>query len=252
MALRTRDLAGAHARLAMLDRAKSDFLRLISHEVRTPLNGIVGAFELLLDFCGENPTTAQFADIFQDSWRRLMTLVDDALLLTQIGSGSGRDDDSARPLSELLDQAHALALPQAQARGVDLAPVPPGLDAVLGLPEHLIRALQALLETAAKFARAGTTVQLTPVTTPTEVSLTIDAEGHTLPPHVVPRFFDLLAVTEPLTAADDLGLAPPLAEKIVTLYGGAVSVANLDPPGLRLTVRLKCAAANGPHCSSAL
>jgi DNA-binding response OmpR family regulator len=46
--LRTSELADANARLRVLDRTKSDFLNLISHEFRTPLNGLLGVGELLL------------------------------------------------------------------------------------------------------------------------------------------------------------------------------------------------------------
>jgi signal transduction histidine kinase len=61
---------------------------------------------------------------------------------------------------------------------------------------------------------------------------------------MLPRFFDLLAVSVPITGVGDLGLAPALAERILKLYGGAVTVENLEPRGIRLTVRLKPVAAN--------
>ncbi len=112
-----------------------------------------------------------------------------------------------------------------------------------GAPDYLVRALQSLLETALKFARTGTTVRLTQAAVPGEISLFIEADGRTIPPGALARFFDLLAIVEPITGVDDLGLAPALAERIVKLYGGAVSVDNLTPPGIRLAVRLKIAAA---------
>src|SRR5471030_551674 len=48
VAARTRELAKANERLTLLDRSKSDFLNLISHEFRTPLNGLLGAGEMIL------------------------------------------------------------------------------------------------------------------------------------------------------------------------------------------------------------
>ena len=99
------------------------------------------------------------------------------------------------------------------------------------------------METAVKFARPGTTVRLSQAPVPGELGLCFEADGPTIPPALLPRFFNLLAIAEPLRGVDDLGLAPALAERIVKLYGGAVSVENLAPPGIRLTVRLKPAAA---------
>ena len=241
---RTRELAQANARLAILDQAKSDFLTLISHEIRTPLNGVFGAADLLLMTHEEHPDTASYAKIYEVSRRRLMTLIDDALLLTQVGMGSETGTSTTGRLEEMLNEARVAANPLAESRGVQLAPVPTAPGLVQGAPNYLVRALQSLLETAIKFARASTTVRLTQTATPDEISLCIEAHGRTIPPTMLPRFFDLLAISEPITGVDDLGLAPPLAERIVTLYGGTVSVENLAPPGIRLSVRLKTAAAN--------
>jgi hypothetical protein len=57
------------------------------------------------------------------------------------------------------------------------------------------------------------------------------------------RFFEVLAICECVTSGGDLGLAPAVAERIIALFGGAVTVENLDPPGIRLCVRLKSATA---------
>src|SRR5580692_3149813 len=49
VAARTRELAKANERLTVLDRSKNEFLNLISHEFRTPLNGLLGASEIILE-----------------------------------------------------------------------------------------------------------------------------------------------------------------------------------------------------------
>jgi two-component system sensor histidine kinase/response regulator len=244
VAARTRELAEANARLAILDQAKSDFLNLISHEIRTPLNGVFGATELILMIHDQDPETAGYAKLYDISRRRLMTLLDDAMLLTQIGVGTATDALAACPLAEVLPTAWSQASPLAQDRGVVLAPAPAPLGRVRGDPQFLVRALQSLLETAAKFARAGTTVRLTQTATPGAIQLVIETEGPVVPAALLPRFFDLLTKATPISGVEDMGLAPALAERIVTLYGGAVSVANAEPSGIRLTVRLKTVAAD--------
>jgi DNA-binding response OmpR family regulator len=236
---RTRQLAEAHARLAILDQAKSDFLGLISHEVRTPLVGVFGAAEMLLEICSADPAAAECGEIYKHSRRRLMTLLDDALLLTEIGAGAVALAHPPSLLEEILDQALALAAPFAQFRGVRMMPTPKGLALARGHPNHLVRALQSLLETAVKFAHPGTLVRLAQADAPGETRLFIEADGEQIPPEALPRFFSLLAIAEPITPGGDLGLAPPLAERIVTLYGGAVAVENLQPAGIRLSVRLR-------------
>jgi len=84
VAVRTRELAEANQRLTILDRSKSEFLNLISHELRTPLNGLLGVGELIL---GEMPPTEENKELermFERSRRRILSMVNDALLLTQI------------------------------------------------------------------------------------------------------------------------------------------------------------------------
>ena len=80
-----RELAEANSRLAVLDRSKNEFLHLISHEFRTPLNGLLGVGELILDEMALTDESAELRKLFSKSRRRILSLLDDALLLTQIG-----------------------------------------------------------------------------------------------------------------------------------------------------------------------
>ena len=237
VARRTCELAEANARLSILDQAKSDFLNLISHEVRTPLCGVFAAAELLLAASAQDAQAAEYASLYEQSRRRLMTLIDDALLLTQIDAGAKVEGPGQCRLEQLLKDALAQAAPLAQSRRVELGAPPPNRGLVRGTADFLVRALQSLLETALQFARAGTRVRLAPATIPGTIGLVIEADGRAIPPEALPRFFDLLALKEPLLPGVDLGLAPALAERILTLYGGMASVENLEPPGIRLTIR---------------
>jgi len=114
---------------------------------------------------------------------------------------------------------------------------------IVGKEDLLIKAFQALLETAVKFSSNRGEVCLSGKTTPTESSLVIEATGRTIPPQALPRFFDVLAIGESITPGGDLGLGPPVAERIISLFGGSVTVENLDPSGIRLGIDLKPAAA---------
>ncbi|MEI7727959.1 MAG: hybrid sensor histidine kinase/response regulator [Verrucomicrobiota bacterium] len=239
VAKRTRELAEAHARLAILDRAKSDFLHLISHELRTPLNGVLGVTEMLLATASQDVENREFAGMYEASRDRLMTMVDDSLLLTQLGVGMAADSQQACRLETLLIKARSEAVRYADSRGVQLAPAPLDLGLVQGAPTYLVRALRSLLETAVKFTQVGSLVRLTKADASEPGGLIIETDGLGIPPEMLPRVFDLLAVAEPITPGGDLGVALPLAERIISLCGGAVVVENLTPPGVRFTVRFK-------------
>src|ERR1700676_1121534 len=84
VASRTRELTEAHARLTLLDRAKTEFLNLISHELRTPLNGLIGIGELILSELEPGAPSAELRDLFEQSRHRILSVIDDALRMTQI------------------------------------------------------------------------------------------------------------------------------------------------------------------------
>ena len=74
---RTLDLAKANERLTLLDRSKSDFLSLISHEFRTPLNGLLGVSEVILEEVSPTDENNELREIFEHSRRRILSILDD-------------------------------------------------------------------------------------------------------------------------------------------------------------------------------
>jgi DNA-binding response OmpR family regulator len=236
---RTAQLAESNARLAVLDKTKSDFLRLISHELRTPLSGVLGLADLAFRECGDQPTATKLREMFQQSRRRIITLLEDALLLTEIELTAEAAVLETCPLTTILQLSLDQAAPLAHARDVRLPPAPGDLPRVHGRTNLLGRALQSLLETAIKFSCEGQVLRLTTTAADGTVQLILEATGRSIPPELIPAFFDVLAVRDSITPGGDLGLAPAVAERIVSSFGGSLTVKNLDAPGIRLGITLK-------------
>jgi len=239
VAARTRELAEAHQRLTILDRSKNEFLSLISHEFRTPLNGLLGIGEIILDGMDSTEESNELREMFEESRRRILSILDDALLLTQIDVSNERFRAAPILLSTMLNRAIEMTAEFAQSRHVALAPPPAGQHMVLGDEDLLVRALHALLETAVKFSEEGATVRLECEMVSGSVTVAIESRGKTIPSDVMAKFFDLFSIGEASTPGRDLGLGPPVAYRILSLFGASVSVANRDPSGIRLTVTLK-------------
>ena len=237
--LRTRELADAKGRLAILDKAKSDFLTLISHELRTPLNGLFGLTDLVFMGCETNPEISEFKAPFEESKLRLLTILDDAMLLCQIEVEGTRFAPRPVSLDLVLEAATAKAGEFAGSRKVSLEIAPDCVGVVSGHDGLLTKALQSLLETAVKFSKSGGTVRMFANPTPTGVGLAIEATGRVIPLQALPRFFDVLAIGESITPGGDLGLGPPVADRILSLFGGSVTVANREPAGIRFQIELK-------------
>ncbi len=246
--LRTRELAEAHDRLAILDTAKSDFLSLISHELRTPLNGVFGIAELIFDMVPLAPEEKELLRHYQHSRQRVLSVLDDSMLLTQMGLQAAQFAAVPVSLTEALHCAILAVSDPVKMYQSTFGP-PPALSVpVFGDAEMLRKALEALLESAAKFSEAGSVVEFSESTSETAVTLDIKATGYRLPPELLSKAFDVLVISEATVPGGDLGLKLPLAERIVALMGGSITIENCDPPGIRLSVQFKrCPDASHEH-----
>jgi two-component system, sensor histidine kinase and response regulator len=227
--------------LAVLDQAKSDFLRLISHELRTPLSGVLGIAELAFRECGDQPMALKLRELFDQARSRIIALLEDALLLTDIELRPEAASADHCLLSSILQNAIEQSGPLARARGVPLPELPEISQTVRGRTHLMIRALRSLLETAVKFSAEGQPVQCSLEQKANAVQITIAAIGRTIPSKSLPAFFDVLAIGESITPGGDLGLAPAVAERLVTAIGGRLQVENLEPPGIRFDLQLPIA-----------
>ncbi len=238
VAARTRELAEANQRLTILDTSKNEFLTLISHEFRTPLNGLLGASEVIMESMPSTAENAELQELFHRARRRILAILDDAMLLTQIDV-NGEPFRSARvSLHAAIERAMEQTTEFAESRNVSLVPPSGDLDVVVADEDLLVRALHALLETAVKFSGTGETVRLAYDVVSDPVGLIIESRGKTIPDPVMPKFFDLFSVSEVSTPGGDLGLGPAVAYRILSLFGAKVSVTNRDPSGIRLTISL--------------
>lgn len=153
---RTRALEQAMEQALSANRAKSEFLTNITHELRTPMNGIIGMAELL-NSPPLNPRHAEYVQAIQVSSQTLLELIDHILDFSRIES-KGLTRESA-PFSprEVLDKCLKVIGPAATGQGLVLhswvAEDTP--ETVIGDPEHTRQVLLNLLSNAVKFTPQG-------------------------------------------------------------------------------------------------
>jgi two-component system sensor histidine kinase/response regulator len=236
---RSREIAEANRRLTLLDSAKDQFLSLISHEFCTPLNGLLGVGDIILDGMDSTTENNELREMFEESRRRIISILNDALLLTQIDVSRYGVQPGPVSLSAILKSAIERVAEFAKSRGVRVTPPPAGRDLVLGDQDLLVRALHSLFETAIKFSQEGETVRLAREAGADSLTVIIESRGKRIPDPAMEQFFDPFAISEASTPGKHLGLGPCLAYRILALFGASVSVANIDPSGIRLTISLK-------------
>jgi two-component system, sensor histidine kinase and response regulator len=241
------ELAEANGRLTILDASKNEFLRIISHELRTPVNGLFGVGDLILEGMPSTEDNRRLYGMFKASRQRLSSIMEDVLLLTEIDVNGKQFYSAPVSLSAALISAVKSATEFAESRNVKFTRPSANMGLVVGDEDLLTRALRSLLETAAKFSARDKVVGLALEVVDDNTRVIIQSRGLTIPSTAMPKFFDIFSIGEALTPGGDLGLGPAVAYRILSLFGASVSVANLEPPGIRLTVSLKSVPPNiGP------
>src|SRR5580658_5025520 len=129
---RTRELAGANQRLTVLDRSKDEYLYLISHELRTPLNGLLVAGDLILEGMPYTKENNELQEVFERSRQRILAIVENALLLTEIDVNGEQFKSAQVRLHAVLRRAIQRTAEFAASHRVELPPPPVGLGAVMG------------------------------------------------------------------------------------------------------------------------
>ncbi len=144
------------------DRAKSEFLATMSHEFRTPLNALTGYVQLLdMGLAGPvTETQREFLQRLSASGRHLTGLVDDVLDLAKVEAGQLTVASEQLMLGDSIEEALALALPQAQAIGIRLVDARGSNEGVpcIGDDHRVRQILLNLISNALKFTPFGGTV----------------------------------------------------------------------------------------------
>ncbi len=228
-----------------LSRAKADFLATMSHEVRTPLNGVLGMTRLLL----ETPLSAiqrEYAQTAHACSEGLLALINDVLDFSKLEAGKVTLEALDFSLRDVVEDALAVVAEAAQTKGLELTglfanDVP---ETVCGDPTRLRQVLLNLLSNAVKFTTSGeVTVEVSVGPDdggPTRaVLLAVSDTGIGIAPTALPRLFS------PFTQEDSsitrrfggTGLGLAICRRLVSLMGGLIDVTT-SASGTTFTVSL--------------
>ncbi len=221
--------------------AKTRFLAMLGHEIRTPMTGVLGMAELL-QRSELSTRQRQQVDSIQRAGEHLLHLVNDALDLARIESGKLVLDEKVFDLHALLDEAshllQALAAPKGLHFSLQRAPGTP--RALRGDPVRLRQILLNLGSNAVKFTDYGE-VALRSAATPQGLLLEISDTGPGMDAAQVARLFQRFEQGENLQGAkrragSGLGLA--ICQELAHAMGGSIDVQSQPGQGTCLRVRL--------------
>ncbi len=221
------ELERARAAAEKANLAKSDFLSSMSHELRSPLNAILG-FAQLINSDSPPPTPSQITyvdQILHAGWY-LLDLINEILDLAQIESGKMAISREATSLSEVMLECQAMIEPQAQKRGIKMV-FPSAIASFVDADRtRLKQVLINLLSNAIKYNQEnGTVVVECSIGEQERIRVSIRDTGAGLPPDMLAQLFQPFnRLGQERSAVEGTGIGLVMSKRLVELMGGTIGV----------------------------
>jgi signal transduction histidine kinase/CheY-like chemotaxis protein len=256
--LQTIDLAKAKETAEAASLAKSEFVANMSHEVRTPMNGIIGMTELVLATPLE-PEQRQFLGMVKSSADALLTILNDILDFSKIEAGKLDLNSSPFGLRSMLGETLQMLAVRAHQRSLELAwrVAPDVPDGLVGDADRLRQVLINLVGNAIKFTEAGeVTVEVacvdggTPAPDGCMLRFAVRDTGIGIAADKQALVFEAFAQEDGTTSRrfGGTGLGLAISNRIVGLMGGVIGVESTQGEGstFSFSVRMPVADASIP------
>ncbi len=253
--VRVAPLGSSHVLLLVEDRTRArhvedvrrDFVANVSHELKTPVGGISLLAEAIADAADDPEAVARFAGRIGAESRRLATLVQEIVALSQLQSQDSSEQVGLVDLGPVVREAVGRTATLAERSGITVVvAVEPGVH-VYGDAGQLATALANLLSNAINYSPAHTRVAVSVRVRGFVVELIVTDQGSGIPeadlPRIFERFYRVDAARSRATGGTGLGLA--IVKHICANHGGEVVVWSAVGSGSTFTMRLP-AAVHGP------
>ena len=210
-------------------RIKDEFLATLSHELRTPMNAILGWVSLLVK--GEGVQDSRHAiEVIQRNAQMQAKLIEDLLELNRLALGTTRLDIAPTDIGAVLLAAVESLQPTAEARHVRIGTsVEPRLPQIQADPHRVQQILFNLLHNAVKFTGSGGTVDARASHADGHVRILVQDTGRGIAPDFLPFVFDRFRQADPSPtrgATWGLGIGLSIAKYLVELHGGSIYAAS--------------------------
>ena len=228
------ELMSARSVAEKANLAKSEFLSSMSHELRSPLNAILGFAQLMeSDAVPPTPNQRESIDqILQAGWH-LLKLIEEILDLAKVESGQVPVSREPVQLAEVLRECRGMIEPMAHKRGVTLTF--PSVDLPFYVHADRTRVKQVLinlLSNAIKYNVTGGAIDVTCTTTPGWIRLSIRDTGAGLSPDKVAQLFQAFnRLGQEAGGEEGTGIGLVVAKRLVELMGGTIGAESTEGAG---------------------
>ncbi len=230
------------------NEAKSNFLSNMSHDIRTPMNAIVG-FSVLLEKDADNPEKVrEYTRKITASSHHLLSLINDVLDMSKIESGKTSLNTERFSLPDVLEEMNIILMPQAKAKNqsfrIYVQGAPP--EQLLGDKLRLNQILINLLSNAIKYTPAGGKIEFLvselPQTVPQYVKLrfVVRDNGIGMSKEFQKQIFAPFSreISSTTNKIQGTGLGMAITKNLVDLMGGIIQVESAPGKGSTFTLEL--------------
>lgn len=229
------------------NRAKSGFLSTVSHEMRTPMNVILGLDELALKDPDIKPETRQSLEKIAQNGKQLLGLINSVLSMNDIDAGNMEIRNEEFSLHEALDQVNTIVRTLCSKKGLTYEfNIHEDADGMYNGDEMQIKqSLLKVLDNAVKFTDSPGTVSLevgsaAEVGTMKTLTFVVTDTGIGIDPEFLPRIFDVFSQQDDSFTREysGSGLGLAVVKKSVELMGGTVSAVSEVGKGSVFTITI--------------
>ena len=223
------------------NRSKSSFLANMSHDIRTPMNAIVGITSLIEHECDDGEKVKEYAKKIELSSQHLLGIINDVLDMSKIETGKTTLKYADFSISELLQEMNTVFHPQANEKhqtfvitGEDIQH-----DWVKGDRVHLMQIFTNLLSNAVKYTQAGGIIQFIVEECQTNSSVyakfhfMVKDNGMGMSPDFKDKIFDAFTREESslTNKIQGTGLGMAITRNLVEVMGGTIDVESVKGQG---------------------
>ncbi|MFW5802093.1 MAG: sensor histidine kinase [Spirochaeta sp.] len=214
-----------------LNRLKDDFFRMISHEVRTPANGLLGIGALIVQQYMEGEAADEYKDLLRQSGQRLENLLDDmALLLNLQEDEVGMEEPY--PLEDALNRLRRQNPAVEIQLGNEISPQ----QMLLKIEPRMLDKVLTVFTRLAGYFMTGDTLSISVSHEYTgSVHMQIELDNLVLTDEQLNGFFSIDSPVRGFTPAQSMGIAPVVASSVLDVCGGSLQFTRDHDAQGRLT-----------------
>lgn len=211
-----------------VNRQKDDFLAIVSHELRSPLNSILGWAKILNSKKVDEETQKNALETIENSAKLQAKLISDLVDSAKIISGKLEFTLAAVPLHSLINQVYQSEKPTADEKKINFLLGRVDNVNVMGDTSRLIQAISNLVSNSIKFTPSGGDIILSLSVQNNNAIISVCDSGSGIPENELPKVFKQYFQSKTAQNKTGLGLGLSIVKVIVEKHGGQVYVKNND------------------------